>query len=98
MNNESRVLPMSELKKEMIQMLECSDPHDPLTLTAFPENAKFSKGMKPLVGEVFFETDNEAIAHLLKTDPLYVFIKECGDEVLVEEHYEDDELAPYTIH
>lgn len=98
MNEVPRVLTMKDLKKEMADMLEYSDPHDPLTMATFPSNVKLSSGMKPLVGDDFFETDDATVAHLLKTDPLYALVKECDDEVLVVESFDEEELAPCTIY
>lgn len=96
MDEQPRVLTMKKLKEEMKDSLEYSDPHDPFS---FCSSKKLSPGMKPLVEDEFFETDDEAIAYILKTDEIYALIKDCIDDVKVVENYdEDDSLAPYTIY
>lgn len=90
------ILTMKELKEEIRNNLEYSDPHDPFFCCS---NIKLSPSMKPVVRDKFFETDTEAVAYVLKIDELYELVKDCADGVKVVESYdEDDELAPYTIY
>lgn len=96
MDEQPRILTMKKLKEEMKDFLEYSDPHDPFSLCS---NKKLSPGMKPLVGDEFFETDEEAVAYNLKVDENYALVKDCADDVKIVENYdEDDFLAPYTIY
>lgn len=98
MNEQPRVLTMKKLKEEMKDFLEYGDPSDPVAMS-FNSNIKLSSGMKPVVDDKFFETDEEAVAYNLKVDEIYALVKDCADDVKVVENYdEDDFLAPYTIY
>lgn len=96
MQEDLTILTMKELKEDIRNNLEYSEPHDPFSCGS---NRKLSPGMKPVVGDEFFETEEEAVAHILKTDELYELVKDCADDVRVVENYDDEDfLAPYTIY
>jgi len=90
------ILTMKDLKKDIRKNLEYGAPHDPFSCRT---NMKLSPAMKPVVEDQFFETEEEAVAHILKTDELYELVKDCADDVRVVENYDDEDfLAPYTIY
>ena len=96
MQENLTILTMKELKEDIKNNLEYSDPHDSFS---YGSNKKLSPGMKPVVGDVFFETEDEAVAYTLKTDELYALVKDCADDVQVIENYGDDgALLPYQIY
>lgn len=92
----STFLTMKELKEQMKEDLEYSDPND-----IFPmySSHKLSSSMKPVVNDEFFDTEDEAIEYTLNTDENYKFVKNYSDDTKVSENYgEEETLTFYTLY
>lgn len=95
LSNEE-IITMKQLKENLKGSLEYSDPGD--MLMVFSSHA-LSPNMKPVIGDEFFNTDDEAVAYELAMDELYEEIKECSDDTrIVERFNKDGDLLPYIVY
>ena len=89
------IITVKQLRKTIRDSLEYSDPSDMLMMLS---SHALSPNMKPIIGDKFFNTEDEAVAYELTTDELYEKIKECSDNTkIIERFNEDGELLPYIV-
>jgi hypothetical protein len=56
---------------------------------------EYDMNNKPCVSDIIFDTEDEAIAYLLKIDDRYKILSELDDNVEVYEIYSDDEFEEF---
>lgn len=95
---EIRALTIGELKKEIEENLEYAHPQRD-TNPAFNGAFGIQHGFKPVVDNIFFETENEAVEYVFQNDELYQNIKNMVDHTKIIENYDEvkDGLM-YTLH
>jgi len=97
---EIRVLTIQELKKEIEENLEYAHPLRD-TNPAFNVAFGIQYGFKPVVNNIFFETENEAVDYVFQNDEVYKDIKNLANHTKISENYDEvkDELiyaVPYS--
>ena len=95
---EIRILTIGELKKEIEENLEYAHPLRD-TNPAFNGAFGIQHGFKPVVNNIFFETENEAVNYIFQNDELYKNIKDLANHTKIVENYDEakDGLV-YTLH
>jgi len=95
---EIRHLTLRELKQEIKENLEYAHPErdkNPEFSVAFGVNY----GFKPIVNDIFFETDEEAVQYTFQTDTLYKNIQDSEDSTKIVEYYdEENEIQLYELY
>ena len=91
-----RVLTIGDIKKEIRENIEYSQPDEnPMMVNGYG----VAYGFKPVVDEKFFETEDEAVEYIFQTNELYRDIKTLENTMNVIESYDDDaDLLLYTIY
>lgn len=90
------IITMKELKKIIKESLEYSDPNDMFMMFS---SHSLSLNMKPVIGDKFFDTEDEAVGYELGINELYTNVKDCSDETKVVERFDaDGYLIPYLIY
>lgn len=90
------IITMKKLKKIIKESLEYSDPNDMFMMFS---SHSLSLNMKPVVGDKFFETEDEAVVYELDINELYANVKDCSDETKIVERFDaDGDLLPYLIY
>lgn len=83
-----RVLTIKELKQEINENLEYAHP---LRDTSPAYNGAFEvvHGFKPVVNNVFFETEDEAVDYVFQNDELYKSLKNLSNNIKIIENYDN---------
>lgn len=85
---EIRILTVQELKKEIKENLEYAHPERD-TNPAFGGAFGVSYGFKPIVNEIFFDSEEAAVAYTFQTDAKYKMIQECALTARVIEYFDE---------
>lgn len=85
---EIRLFTLRELKKEIEENLEYAHPQRD-TNPGFRVAFGISYGFKPIVNEIFFDSENEAVDYTFQTNEMYKNIQECDDNTKIIEYYDE---------
>lgn len=95
---EIRIITIKELKQEIKENLEYAHPIRDTNPT-FNGAFGIKHGFKPVVDNVFFETENEAVEYIFANDKLYKNIKDLdGCSQIVENYDEAKDGLMYVLH